>query len=169
VAAFPKVLGTFCLLLALAFAGLGIYGFVTDDPVGASIGSTGDQPSELTAEELENALARAFLIGSLGFALVLATIGAGAVAAGQAAVRSAQFRAAPRNGLNIQPQPQPQPPQPPPPPPQPPPSPPGPLPLPLAPPQWQPPPGGAAEPPPVGQGQPPGEPQWKPPKGLPLR
>ena len=154
------MLGTFCLLLALAFAGLGIYGFITDDPVSASIGSTGDEPSELTAEEFENALARAFLIGSLGFALVLATIGAGAVAAGQAAVRSAQFRAAPRNGLYIQPQP---------PQPQPPPSPPGPLPQPLAPPQWQPPHGGAAEPPPVGQGQPPGEPQWKPPKGLPLR
>lgn len=165
-AALAKVLGTFCLLLALAFSGLGIYGFVTDDPVGASIGSAGDEPSELTAEEFENALARAFLIGSLGFALVLATIGAGAVAAGQAAVRSAQFRAAPRNGLSIQPQPPPPPqPQPQPPPP----SPPGPLPQPLAPPQWQPPPGGAAEPPPVGQGQPPGEPQWKPPKGLPLR
>jgi len=165
VAALAKVLGTFCLLLALAFAGLGIYGFVTDDPVGASIGSTGDQPSELTAEELDNALARAFLIGSLGSALVLATIGAGAVAAGQAAVRSAQFRSAPRNRPNIPPQ---QPQQPP--------SPPGPPPQPLATPQWQPPlpqwqppPEDAAEPPPVGQGEPPGEPQWKPPKGLPLR
>ena len=165
-AALAKVLGTLCLLLALAFAGLGIYGFVTDDPVGSSIGSTGDQSSELTAEELDNALARAFLIGSLGFALVLATIGAGAVAAGQAALRAAQFRSVPRNGPHIPPQP----PEPPPP------SPPVPLPPPLAtpqwqppPPQWQPPPGGAAEPPPVGQGEPPGEPQWKPPKGLPLR
>ncbi len=85
-ASVARVLGVLCMILALAVAGLGVYGFVE----GVNASSPSEDLNTLTREMLG-----IYLLAALTSALVLATIGATAVVAAQAADRSGQDRRRP--------------------------------------------------------------------------
>lgn len=147
-ASVARVLGVLCMILALAVAGLGVYGFVE----GVNAATPSQDLNTLTRDVLA-----AYLVGALISALVLATIGATAVAAAQAVDRSGQDRRRPVAVSSAYLAPQAAPAQP------------APVPVtrPPSPQSWAPP----SEPPqlPPDDQQPAGGPHWGPPSDLPRR